>query len=57
MKILYHFLHDESGVSQIEYAVIATLITVVIISSVSAVGNGVGNLFNYAATKGVPALK
>jgi len=57
MKLLDKFLQDKSGVTQIEYAVIATLISVVIISTVGAVGNGVGNLFNYAATKGVPVLK
>ena len=57
MKLLDKFLRDQSGTTQIEYAVIGALITVAIISGVGAVGNAVGKVFNYAATKGVPPLQ
>ena len=42
-------IRDESGATAIEYGLIAALISVVIISAVSAVGTGVSDTFNTIA--------
>jgi pilus assembly protein Flp/PilA len=53
MKNLYagvqRFIRDEEGVTAIEYALIASLIAVVIILAVSEVGKDVNNTFNKVA--------
>jgi pilus assembly protein Flp/PilA len=36
---LYQFLHDDSGPTAVEYAMILALILVVLISAITAVGN------------------
>jgi pilus assembly protein Flp/PilA len=41
-----NFLSDESGVTAIEYALIASLIAVFIIAAVQLVGTNVSNVFN-----------
>jgi pilus assembly protein Flp/PilA len=47
MKILLsRFLRDESGVTAIEYGLIAALISVVIITAAAAVGTQLANVFN-----------
>lgn len=43
------FLKDEEGVTAIEYGLIAALIAVVIIGSVTLVGNGLDETFNEIA--------
>jgi pilus assembly protein Flp/PilA len=43
------FLHDEEGVTAIEYALIAALIAVVIIGAVQLVGTEVSETFNTIA--------
>ncbi|WP_136658431.1 Flp family type IVb pilin [Nitratireductor sp. XY-223] len=43
------FLDCESGVTAIEYAFIAALISLSIIFGATAIGNGVGNSFNNVA--------
>ncbi|HEY9277255.1 MAG TPA: Flp family type IVb pilin [Methylotenera sp.] len=57
MKKLYsgiqRFIRDEEGVTAIEYALIAALIAVVIITAVTNTGTEVQNVFN----KVVNALK
>lgn len=57
MKKLYsgiqRFIRDEEGVTAIEYALIAALIAVVIITAVTNTGTEVTNVFN----KVVNALK
>jgi pilus assembly protein Flp/PilA len=40
-----NFLSDESGVTAIEYALIAALIAVVIIGAVTTVGTNITNVF------------
>lgn len=49
MKKLYsgiqRFIRDEEGVTAIEYALIASLIAVVIIAAVTATGTQVNNVF------------
>jgi len=39
------FFHDEAGATAIEYALIASLIAVVIITAVTTVGSKVSNTF------------
>jgi len=54
MKNLYsgiqRFINDEEGVTAIEYALIASLIAVVIILAVTATGREVCNTFNSVVT-------
>ncbi len=54
MKNLYlgiqRFINDEAGVTAIEYALIASLIAVVIIAAVTATGKGVCDTFNSVVT-------
>ena len=45
-----NFLNDESGVTAIEYALIASLIAVFIITAVSSVGSSVSTVFSEIAT-------
>jgi pilus assembly protein Flp/PilA len=45
-----NFLSDESGVTAIEYALIASLIAVFIITAVTLVGTKVSGVFNTIAT-------
>ncbi len=52
LKQFHRFIVAESGVTSIEYALIASLIAMVIISSVSAVGTNLIPIFN-AVAKGV----
>ncbi len=50
MKTLVsRFVQEESGVTAIEYGLIAALIAVVIITAVTAVGNQLTNVFNFIA--------
>jgi len=43
------FLHDEEGVTAIEYGLIAALVAVVIISAVTLMGTKVSDTFNSVA--------
>ena len=45
-----NFVGDESGVTAIEYALIASLIAVFIIVAVQLVGTNISNVFNEIAT-------
>jgi pilus assembly protein Flp/PilA len=45
-----NFLSDESGVTAIEYALIAALIAVAIIGAVTTVGTNISGTFNTIAT-------
>ncbi|MBX9741302.1 MAG: Flp family type IVb pilin [Beijerinckiaceae bacterium] len=49
MKSIARFLKDESGATAIEYGLIAGLIAVVIIGSVSAVGTKISSKFTAVA--------
>jgi len=55
MKSLYmgiqRFLNDEKGVTAIEYALIASLIGVVIIAAVATTGTRICETFKTVATK------
>jgi pilus assembly protein Flp/PilA len=44
-----HFIKDQSGVTAIEYGLIAALVAVVIIGAVTALGTSVQSTFNTVA--------
>jgi pilus assembly protein Flp/PilA len=48
-NLVSHFVSDESGVTAIEYGLIAALIAVVIIGAVSSLGTGLSNTFKSVA--------
>ena len=58
MKNLYmgvqRFMNDEEGVTAIEYALIASLIAVVIIAAVTLVGTNIKAVFNDIASHLTP---
>jgi pilus assembly protein Flp/PilA len=49
--VLSRFVKDQSGSTAIEYALIASLIAVVIIGGVTAVGTGLSTSFNTLSGK------
>ena len=52
MSNVQKFFTEEEGATAIEYALIATLISVAIVVSVTAVGSGLNGAFNTIATAG-----
>lgn len=51
MKLLARFVENESGATAIEYGLIASLISVVIISGASALGTSLTATFSGLASK------
>lgn len=51
MRSFLSFLHDDSGVTAIEYGLIASLIAVVIITAVTLVGTTLSATFNTIAAQ------
>jgi pilus assembly protein Flp/PilA len=51
MNSIKKFVADESGVTAIEYGLIACLIAVAIIAMVTLVGTGLNNVFNLVQQK------
>jgi pilus assembly protein Flp/PilA len=51
MKAIQKFIHEEDGVTAIEYGLIAALIAVVIIGSVTVVGTKLDAIFSYIGGK------
>jgi pilus assembly protein Flp/PilA len=49
-KSVKSFAHDDSGVTAIEYALIAALIAVVIITAVTTLGNKISTTFTNIAS-------
>lgn len=49
LKMLKQFVHDEQGVTAIEYGLIAALIAVVIIGTVTTVGTKLDGVFQTIA--------
>ena len=49
-KLFLRFLKDNSGVTAIEYGLIAALISVVIVTAVTSVGTKLTTTFNTVAT-------
>lgn len=54
MNAIKKFLREEDGVTAIEYGLIAALIAVVIIASVTLVGNNLKTVFGSVSTALVP---
>ena len=50
LKAVKRFITDESGATAIEYGLIVALISVVIITAVTAIGTNLDTKFNAAAT-------
>ena len=50
-RSMKQFIHDEDGVTAIEYGLIACLIAVAIIAAVTSVGSSLNNVFNYIGTQ------
>jgi pilus assembly protein Flp/PilA len=48
--IMKHFIRDESGATAIEYGLIAALISVVIITAITAVGTQLSKTFTTVTT-------
>ena len=55
-KLLFRFAQDESGVTAIEYGLIAALISVVIITAVTVVGSDLSTVFNYVGNSLTAAI-
>jgi pilus assembly protein Flp/PilA len=47
--MMRHFFRDERGATAIEYALIASLISIVIVAAVTAIGGSLSGTFNDAA--------
>ncbi len=54
MERILRFLREEEGVTAIEYGLIASLIAVAIILTVTAVGGGLNSIFTYIAGQLTP---
>ena len=50
MSKIVEFLRDESGVTAIEYALIAGLMTLAITGAIGGLGVSVGNLFDFVSS-------
>jgi pilus assembly protein Flp/PilA len=50
MRKIYRFLCSTDGATSIEYAFLASLIAIVIITAITAVGTSVTGVFNNVAT-------
>ena len=50
MNLISRFVRDESGATAIEYGLIASLIALVIIGGVTAVGTNLSGAFNTIST-------
>ena len=48
-NLAFRFCRDESGVTAIEYGLIAALIAIIIIGAVAAVGTGLSGTFSTVA--------
>jgi len=49
MAAIIDFLDDESGATAVEYGMMVALVFLAMISGVAALGQSLGDLFNYAA--------
>jgi len=51
MKAIQKFIRDEDGVTAIEYALIAVLIAIAIVGSVTSLGGQLNTVFSTVKTK------
>ena len=56
-NLVRQFAGDESGATSIEYALIAVLVAVAIIGSVSALGSSLQSIFSTVSTEVATALQ
>ena len=56
MKMISRFFKDESGATAIEYAMIATLVSVGIIAGLTAFADASNTLWNYITTTVLAAI-
>jgi pilus assembly protein Flp/PilA len=56
-NLFRQFAGDETGVTSIEYALIAVLVAVAIIGSVSALGDSLQSIFSTVSTEVASALQ
>ncbi|KKC38196.1 hypothetical protein WH87_11415 [Devosia epidermidihirudinis] len=56
-RLVSAFLRDEQGATAIEYAMIASLLSIAIMTAVLGVSNGTGSLFDSVYTKVVSAIQ
>lgn len=56
MQMIENFMQEEDGVTAIEYGLIAALIAIVIIASVTSVGDNLVLVFNKVSTALTTAL-
>jgi pilus assembly protein Flp/PilA len=56
MKALIHFLRDTKGTTSIEYALIASLVSIGIIVGATSVGTGTNEMYNTLETQVRPKL-
>jgi pilus assembly protein Flp/PilA len=54
IKLVEKFIHDEEGVTAIEYGLIASLIAVAIIVGVTLIGTNLNDLFEFIGDKVAP---
>jgi pilus assembly protein Flp/PilA len=47
---LSRFLNDEAGATSIEYALIASFLSILIVAGATTIGNKVGNTFDVVST-------
>ncbi|RDK06215.1 Flp family type IVb pilin [Cupriavidus lacunae] len=51
LTLITDLLHDDAGVTSIEYALLGVLIAIAIIGAVSAVGDSVKSMYELIASK------
>lgn len=54
-RVFFRLMKDRSGATAIEYGLIVALVTLVIVTTVTTVGNNLSAKFNTVATKIAPA--
>lgn len=50
MKTLLHLIHNEDGVTALEYGMIAALIAAVVVAAVTTLGTQINNAFESVST-------
>jgi pilus assembly protein Flp/PilA len=51
MRLFYRLLRDEAGATAIEYALVASLISIAIIAGATSIGTSLSGTFNTVAGK------
>lgn len=56
LSVFPKYLHDETGATSVEYAVIASLLSVVIVGSLLALNGSITNMYEHVRSHIQPAL-